>query len=189
MKTIAIWCRNLNNIIGHQNDIPWRISSDFQRFKRITSHKTIIVGEKTYDSLPNRTLPNRKILILSLNPSLNLTDPSMHSVVTFDDLKTMDGYGYICGGGMIYKLFLEDETKRPDFVVDCVYNHSFDQHSPEEGYIYVTDPVAQLEQHYFKEYINEIDDVKTYIWIKKNLRESYKENPTYQELKEKAKGE
>ena len=51
--------------IGKNNQIPWHISGDFKRFKRITSGHPIIMGRKTWDSLPFKPLQNRTNIIVS----------------------------------------------------------------------------------------------------------------------------
>ena len=124
MTKVAIWCRHKDdNIIGIGAEIPWHVSSDFQRFRRITAEQNIIAGEKTYESFPNRTLPNRKIFVLSFNPDYEVSDKNNHFVVT--DVNYFKDYSkdlYIAGGASIYKLFMTSPSKlNPDIVVDSVY--------------------------------------------------------------------
>jgi len=54
-----------NNEIGKDNDLLWRISADMKRFKAITTGNTIVMGRKTFDSLPKGALPNRRNIVLS----------------------------------------------------------------------------------------------------------------------------
>jgi dihydrofolate reductase len=56
---------SLNNCIGKADTLPWRISEDLKNFKAITENKTIVMGRKTWDSLPKRPLPNRRNVVLS----------------------------------------------------------------------------------------------------------------------------
>src|SRR5690625_3451929 len=53
-----------NNVIGYKNDMPWSLPNDLKHFKNVTSHSTIIMGRKTYESI-GRPLPNRRNIILS----------------------------------------------------------------------------------------------------------------------------
>ena len=46
-----------NGVIGTQGALPWRLSSDLQLFKAITRGKPVIMGRKTWESLPRRPLP------------------------------------------------------------------------------------------------------------------------------------
>ncbi len=54
-----------NNLIGKDNDMPWHIPADLKRFKAITTGHTIVMGRKTYDSLPKKPLPNRHHVVLT----------------------------------------------------------------------------------------------------------------------------
>ena len=59
-----------SNIIGVNGKIPWNIPYDIQRFRYITENRTVIMGAKTWDSLPNKPLPNRKNIIISSSSSI-----------------------------------------------------------------------------------------------------------------------
>ena len=54
-----------NGVIGRDGDLPWRLSSDLKRFKAATMGKPILMGRKTWDSLPRKPLPGRPNLILT----------------------------------------------------------------------------------------------------------------------------
>ena len=54
-----------NGVIGRQGDLPWRISSDLKRFKQITMGKPVIMGRKTWESLPRRPLPGRLNIVIT----------------------------------------------------------------------------------------------------------------------------
>jgi len=56
-----------NGVIGRDGDLPWRLSSDLKRFKAATIGKPVLMGRKTWDSLPRKPLPGRKNLVLSRN--------------------------------------------------------------------------------------------------------------------------
>ncbi len=55
-------------LIGKDNQIPWYLPADLQRFKKITMGYPIIMGRKTYESLPG-LLPGRQHIVLTRNPS------------------------------------------------------------------------------------------------------------------------
>ena len=124
MTKVAIWCRHAgDNIIGIGPHIPWHVKSDFQRFKRITEGNSIIAGQKTYESFPNRTLPNRKIYILTFEEDYQVSDAENHFVITnVNEFKDMLEDLYISGGASVYKLFMTSGSKlMPEIVVDCEY--------------------------------------------------------------------
>jgi dihydrofolate reductase len=58
-----------NGIIGRGGTLPWRLSSDLKRFKAATIGKPVLMGRKTWDSLPRRPLPGRPNLVLSRDPN------------------------------------------------------------------------------------------------------------------------
>jgi len=54
-----------NGVIGREGKLPWRISSDLKRFKAITLGKPVIMGRKTWESLPRRPLPGRVNIVVT----------------------------------------------------------------------------------------------------------------------------
>jgi len=61
--------RARNGVIGREGGLPWRLKSDLQIFKQITLFKPVIMGRKTWDSLPNKPLPGRLNVVLSRDGS------------------------------------------------------------------------------------------------------------------------
>ncbi len=57
---------SLDEYIGKDGQIPWEIPSDLARFKKLTEYGTVIMGRKTWDSLPFRPLKNRRNIVLSV---------------------------------------------------------------------------------------------------------------------------
>ncbi|UWF65920.1 MULTISPECIES: dihydrofolate reductase [unclassified Brucella] len=53
-----------NNVIGHENDMPWRLSTDLKRFKALTLGKPVIMGRRTWQSL-GRPLPGRANIVIT----------------------------------------------------------------------------------------------------------------------------
>ncbi|MBI3439904.1 MAG: dihydrofolate reductase [Proteobacteria bacterium] len=58
-----------NGVIGRDGRLPWRLSSDLRRFKAATIGKPVLMGRKTWESLPRRPLPGRPNLVLSRDPN------------------------------------------------------------------------------------------------------------------------
>ena len=63
-----------NNAIGKNNDLLWHIPEDMKRFKQITSGHKIIMGKRTYESLPYRPLKNRTNIVISDIPGDHYED-------------------------------------------------------------------------------------------------------------------
>ena len=64
-KICLIAARGRNNVIGAEGDLPWRLSSDLQLFKATTRGKPVIMGRKTWESLPRRPLPQRLNIVMT----------------------------------------------------------------------------------------------------------------------------
>ncbi len=96
-----------NNVIGKNNKLIWHISEDLKRFKKLTSGHPVIMGRKTYESLPFKPLPDRRNIILSTRK-----DIKYEGAEVFNDINEIlkecknENEIFICGGAEIYKLFL-----------------------------------------------------------------------------------
>ena len=71
MQVIFLVALDKNNLMGCSNTIPWHYAEDVKRFKRITTGYPIIMGRKTWESLPIQPLPNRINIVLTRNTSYN----------------------------------------------------------------------------------------------------------------------
>ena len=69
-----IVARAKNSVIGRDGDMPWRLSTDLKRFRSLTSGKPVIMGRKTWESLPRRPLPNRPNIVVSRNSDYRAED-------------------------------------------------------------------------------------------------------------------
>lgn len=99
-----------NNVIGKDNKLIWHIKEDLQLFKNITNGHFIVMGRKTFESLPG-ILPNRTHLILTRDKTYQVHDErvrvfcNLKELICFIKEQSNDKF-YIIGGGEIYKLFL-----------------------------------------------------------------------------------
>jgi len=57
-----------NGVIGASGGLPWRLPEDMKRFKALTMSKPVIMGRKTWESLPKRPLPGRQNIVISRKP-------------------------------------------------------------------------------------------------------------------------
>lgn len=69
-RVALIAARARNGVIGRRGGLPWRLSGDMGFFKRATMGKPVLMGRKTWDSLPKKPLPGRPNLVLSRDPAL-----------------------------------------------------------------------------------------------------------------------
>jgi dihydrofolate reductase len=96
-----------NNAIGKDNDLLWHISGDLKRFKEITTNHTIIMGRKTFFSLPKGALPNRRnVVITDCSEDCCPNAIKVSSIEEAINIADNDKENFIIGGGMVYKQFL-----------------------------------------------------------------------------------
>lgn len=117
-------------IIGKDNAIPWHYSEDLKRFKKLTTEKTVIMGRKTWESLPKKPLPNRRNIVIT-SGSINNVE-CFHSIDKA--LETCKGDIWFIGGAGIYeeamnKADIIDMTLVPDNVSgkNCIYFPKIDK--------------------------------------------------------------
>ncbi|MDB3967980.1 dihydrofolate reductase [Flavobacteriaceae bacterium] len=96
-----------NNALGKDNQLIWHISEDLKRFKRLTQGHAVIMGRKTFESMP-KALPKRTNIILTRNREYTATDAFIaHTIQEALAFTGDDKQPFIIGGGEIYTLFLE----------------------------------------------------------------------------------
>jgi dihydrofolate reductase len=96
-----------NYAIGKNNDLLWHIPGDMKRFKRITTGHTVIMGKKTYESLPRRPLPNRVNIVISDNPEDHFDQcMTVFSIKEALDKTDPSDENFIIGGASVYRQFL-----------------------------------------------------------------------------------
>ena len=103
-----IWAQDDTGGIGINGKLPWHISSDLKNFKKITLNSIIIMGRKTWDSLPIKPLPKRTNIVLSKNKQTNVTTYNSYNECIKNLQKKNVKKIFIIGGRSIYKLFFND---------------------------------------------------------------------------------
>jgi len=104
MKLSLIAALGKNNEIGKGNRLLCHLPADLRRFKAITTGHTVIMGRKTFESLPNGALPNRRNIVISRNPQLAVEGAEVYSSLDHALLKCIDDTEvFITGGAQIYE--------------------------------------------------------------------------------------
>jgi dihydrofolate reductase len=105
MTVNLIWAQSVSGVIGREGGIPWQVPEDLARFKELTMGHTVVMGRRTWESLPTRfrPLPGRRNVVLTRNPDY-LADGA--DVVTSIDAAVSDGNTWVIGGSEIYHLAL-----------------------------------------------------------------------------------
>ncbi|MEO0882428.1 MAG: dihydrofolate reductase [Pseudomonadota bacterium] len=129
IRNCIIVAKARNGVIGNEGQLPWRLAADLAFFKNVTSGKPIIMGRKTWESLPVRPLPNRANIVISRNwnyaakgarvySSLGVAVNAARSIARRDGVDEI----FIIGGASIYaralpisdRLYVTDVEAEPD---------------------------------------------------------------------------
>lgn len=125
VKVSIIVARSKNFVIGKNGDLPWHLSSDLKNFKALTTGKPIIMGRKTFQSLP-RLLPNRTHIVISRDieflpiGGLNFSNIAT-AIACSKAIALKKGLDEVCiiGGGEIYAQAIEFADIIHLTIVDC----------------------------------------------------------------------
>lgn len=106
MITIIAAMSEKTNVIGNNGGIPWNIPADMKRFKELTTRRTVVMGRKTYESIPVkfRPLPNRDNIVLTSQYDYQETGIEIcHSIDILTDRILDENYEiFIIGGKSLY---------------------------------------------------------------------------------------
>ncbi len=109
-----IYACDEQNAIGKDGDLPWRQSTDLQHFKRITLGGTIVMGRKTWDSLPGK-LPNRRHMVMTRSDRDDVETIDFDAVLSMAEKEEI----FVIGGGEIYRLFMPYVDKIYRTIIHC----------------------------------------------------------------------
>jgi dihydrofolate reductase len=100
----AIAAMSENRVIGQGNQLPWHLPEDFKWFKEKTTGHIVVMGRKTFQSLP-KPLPNRRTIVLSRS---GFSHPNVEVYATLDPAEFAQDprQVFICGGAEIYRAWL-----------------------------------------------------------------------------------
>lgn len=103
-----IVAKSINNAIGKDNKLLWKIPDDMKRFKEITTGHTVIMGRKTFESI-GKILPNRLNIILTRDPGYKVDDPNVKILGGVSDLEEYindENENFVIGGAQIYSILM-----------------------------------------------------------------------------------
>jgi dihydrofolate reductase len=105
-----VWAQSTSGVIGRGGDIPWRVPEDLAHFKKVTMGHTVIMGRRTWDSLPAavRPLPGRKNVVLSRQTDLMIGGAEVLGSL---EEALADPKAWVIGGAEIYLLALPHATR------------------------------------------------------------------------------
>ena len=103
MSLELVAARSLNNVIGNNNELPWKARGEQKLFKEITMHSVLIMGRKTFESI-GRTLPGRVTVIVTRNTQYHQPNCEIATNLeaAIDFASQHDKPVCVVGGGEIY---------------------------------------------------------------------------------------
>jgi dihydrofolate reductase len=111
--TLGPVARARNGVIGRGETLPWRLGADMRRFRALTLGKPVIMGRKTWESLPRRPLPGRLNIVLTRQPEYEAAGAIVcadfgEAVEIAREQAAEDGVGEVCviGGADLFALAL-----------------------------------------------------------------------------------
>ncbi|MBB5914592.1 dihydrofolate reductase [Nocardia transvalensis] len=108
-----IWAQTPDGVIGADNAIPWRVPEDLAYFKTVTAGHPVIMGRRTWDSLPARfrPLPERRNIVVTRQ--FDWSAPGAERAGSLDEaLKlTAADTAWVMGGGEIYRAAMDHATE------------------------------------------------------------------------------
>jgi dihydrofolate reductase len=127
---IAIVARALDGTIAWQGEVPWKISNDLKRFRRLTMGLPMIMGRKTFDSLP-KLLPGRRHIVLTRQKGWSA--PGAEVAHTLDEALALAGSGDVAviGGADVFALFMPLTTRLE--ITEIYENTAGDVYMPTPG--------------------------------------------------------
>ncbi len=113
MKVGLIWAQSSTGAIGQDGQIPWRVPEDMAHFKAMTADHPVVMGRKTWDSLPAkfRPLPGRRNIIVTRNAAWSADGAEVASSVEQALGMTDTDIVWVMGGGEIYRAAMPFATE------------------------------------------------------------------------------
>ena len=107
MEVHLIWAQDEKGGIGKNGKLPWHVSEDLKNFKKITLDSTIIMGRKTWESLPIKPLPKRENIVLSKTLNADILIFKSYKDCLYNLKKRYVSKVFVIGGRSMYELFFD----------------------------------------------------------------------------------
>ncbi|MFN3317090.1 MAG: dihydrofolate reductase [Raineya sp.] len=147
-----------NNVIGDKGKVPWKLSDDLRFFKNLTENHVVVMGRKTFESLPKK-LSNRIHIVVSRNKKYDIDDEDCYVVTCLDEAldfaKTFFGKKvFVIGGGEIYEQAIQKQ------IVDTIFLTQVKAQPSGDTYFPTINPQNWQEvdrKHFYKNEKNQYD--------------------------------
>ena len=103
-----VWAQARGGVIGAHGRLPWHLPEDLRLFRELTTGSTVVMGRRTWDSLPERSrpLPGRRNVVLTTDPSWTADGAERAAGVAPVLARDDAGDLWVIGGGRVYAAFL-----------------------------------------------------------------------------------
>jgi dihydrofolate reductase len=114
-----VWARSRDGVIGADGGLPWHLPEDLRLFRALTLGSTVVMGRRTWESLPARfrPLPGRRNVVLS--STLDPADAGVEVARSVDDVLASRQDLWVIGGGAVYAAFLPHADELVETEVDA----------------------------------------------------------------------
>lgn len=156
---IVVVAYDRNRLIGKQGELPWCIKEDMVHFKKLTWGGTVIMGRRTWDSLPLKFRPLAGRLNIVLTSKLD--DSIIHSASSLEgaaDVANRFNPGapiFVIGGAMVYSQALQDGRVHQIIASEVKGDYKGDVYFPDIGSGWQRRVVAEYDQFSVVEYVRE----------------------------------
>lgn len=105
-----VWAEDKNGLIGNKGGLPWNLPNEMKHFVNVTTDGVVVMGRKTYESIPNPPLKNRINIILTQNKDYMAEGAIVcHSKKeVMDYVKDISKPVHIIGGTSLFEMFMDD---------------------------------------------------------------------------------
>lgn len=172
MKINIIAAKCINNGIGYQNKIPWFHKKDLKLFKELTTNNSknaVIMGRKTYESIPEskRPLPNRHNIVIS-----STMNHDEKNISVFNNIQNGINYAklmnfeelWVIGGSSIYEYFISNKLAEKLYLTEIQKEYECDTFFPKFDGLYELNSTQDIDEMsklniYIKTNINLSDNI------------------------------
>lgn len=112
-----------NGIIGKDNALPWHLPADLKHFKALTTGHAVIMGRKTWESLPPkfRPLPGRQNIVVTRNAGYQAPGADVATTLPAALAAARDGQAFVIGGAELYAAALDQADRLELTEIDRAY--------------------------------------------------------------------
>ncbi len=141
-----------NNVIGISNSLPWRLPDDLKRFRALTLHNTVIMGRRTFESLP-APLKDRHCVVVSRDPGFAVGGDDTETAASIEEAlaRARSQEIFIAGGASLYAQTLAQADRLYVTEVDATIagDAFFPPYDPKEWRVATEEPHPADARHHY----------------------------------------